>query len=322
MANWRPFIIAIAFGLIAVVLVWLYVQKVQSDAATKEVEMGRVVRATTIIPPRTTITEHMLEEIEVLAETVAPDTVTELEEIIGQVSYTNILEGQILMHQMFREETALADISRMLKPGERAVTVGVTEVSGLGGNLQPGDNVDVLVTVLSHDEVGVSSTFTVLRNIDVMAVGQDIGFEEDENGDAGSISKSVTLKVDTMQAERLALASEVGSLRLVLRNPDDEFAPATDGTVLTEFVQYTPTRKELEEAERRARADAEETTEREHARRLAEIQAWAATGTPVTPEDFGSDIIELPPVGPSPIVVEVILGGESHLVELERTEWN
>lgn len=309
MANLRPFIIALAFAVIAVILVYVYIRNIQEGAGPEEIEMARVVRATADIPPRTTITEHMLEEIEVPADIVTMDTVTELEEILGQVSMGPIYEQQILMSQMFREETALEDLSRMLQEGQRAVTVGVTEVSGIGGNIQPGDNVDVLVTILSNDEVGVPSTFTILRNIDVMAVGQDIGFEEDEMGGT-QVSKSVTLRVDPNEAEIITLASEVGSVRLALRDPDDLFAPATDGTALTEFTKFTPTREDLEEMARRQR-EAEEAAARAQPTVVYE-------SPPEDWEDYEGEIVEIPEPGPPPILVELILGGESQMVELPR----
>jgi pilus assembly protein CpaB len=308
MANLRPFIIALAFGLIAVILVYFYIQQIQKRAGETEVQMARVVRAAANIPPRTTIREHMVEEVEFPANLITPDTVTEMEEILGQVSVTAIYEQQILMTQMFREETALEDLSRMLEEGERAVTVGVTEVSGLGGNIRPGDHVDVMVTILTNDEVGVASTFTVLRNVVVMAVGQDIGFKEGETEGGGPVSKSITVRVNPFEAELLALASEVGSLRLSLRDPDDEYAPATRGTALTEFVRYTPTRKDLEEAAARAREEAETSFRPQPALQPERRE----------PRQVGEgEFVELEQLGPPPILVELILGGESQIVRLE-----
>jgi pilus assembly protein CpaB len=317
----RPFIIALAFGIIAVVLVYFYIQKIQSDQDTSEIPRVRVVRATENIPARSTITEGMLEEIEVQEDMLTPETVTELEEILGEVSITNIYENQILMSPMFRAEIELQDPSRMLDEGERAVTVGVSEISGLGGNLMPGDNVDVLVTILSHDEIGVSSTFTVLRQVEVMAVGQNIGFEEDDTISGGAISKSVTLKVNPMNAEILTLASEVGSIRLTLRHPDDLFAPSTDGTALTDFTQYTPTRDDLEQMaarERQVERDAQ-SAELERIRILSTISRQPS---PISTDDPDEDLsfawpTELPDIY-DPITVDLILGGQLQTVVIEE----
>ncbi len=321
MQNMRPFIIALAFGIIAVVLVYFYIQKIQSGDGLGEIPRVRVVRATENIPARSTITESMLEEIEVEEDMLTPETVTELEEILGEVSITNIYENQILMSPMFRAEIELQDPSRMLDEGERAVTVGVSEISGLGGNLMPGDSVDVLVTILSHDEIGVSSTFTVLRQVEVMAVGQNIGFEEDETMAGGAISKSVTLKVNPMNAEILTLASEVGSIRLTLRHPDDLFAPSTDGTALTDFTQYTPTRDDLEAMaarERQVERDAQ-SAELERIRILSTISRQPS---PISTDDTDEDLsfewlTELPDIY-DPITVDLILGGQLQTVVIEE----
>ncbi len=315
MSNLRPFIIAIAFGIIAVVLVYMYIQKVQNQGP-EEIEMARVVRATVTIPARETIRENMIEEIEVPADIVTPETVTELEEILGQVSMTVIFESQTLMTQMFAEETALEDPSRMLEEGERAVTVGVTEVSGLGGNISPGDDVDVLVTILSNEEVGVASTFTILRDIEVIAVGQNIGFDESETQSTGPISKSVTLKVNPASAEILALASEIGSIRLSLRHPDDPFAPASDGTALTEITRYTPTREDLEAMAERQREDERLETERLAAR----TPVYMPRDTDGDEEfDFSQyEFMPLEDLGPPGITIELIMGGESQIITLER----
>lgn len=326
MANARPFIIALAFGLIAVGLVYFYVQKVQDEAGSTDIEMARVVRAKEYIPRDTTITDRMIEEIEIPEEFVTPDHVTELDEIVGKVSVTVIYETQTLMAQMFEEETQLENLSRQLDEGERAVTVGISEISGLGGNLKPGNSVDVLVSILDNDEVGVASTFTILRNIDVMAVGQDIGFEDDEEA-TGSISKSVTLRVEPEEAQLLALATEVGSIRLVLRHPDDQFAPLTSGTALTDFVSYTQSRDDREEAESLAlqrEAEAEQAAaelELERLRLEYQMRMDDRTYGREISSNSGSpepDVVELQQLGPPPIIVQMIHGGETTEVALPR----
>jgi pilus assembly protein CpaB len=319
MSNMRPFIIALAFGLIAVALVYFYIKKVEGNQTTQQIPMVKVVRATANIPPRTNITEQMLEEIEVPEDMVTADTVTELEEILGQVSVTAIYQNQILMNPMFKAETELQDPSRMLDEGDRAITVGVSEVSGLGGNLMPGDNVDVLCTILTNEEIGVASTFTVLRDIQVMAVGQDIGFTGDETEPTAGVSKSVTLEVNPSDAEILTLASEVGSIRLALRNPNDQFSPSTGGTALTEFTKFTPTRQDLADMaqqQRQLEQDAQQA-ELERLQILAEIRGTTTVSDTQTEPDW-TGYGELPELGPPPITIELILGGQSTIVTLEQ----
>ncbi|HDS30823.1 MAG TPA: Flp pilus assembly protein CpaB [Firmicutes bacterium] len=315
MANIRPFLIALAFGLIAVVLVYVYIQQVQ-DKPASVMQMQRVVRTTAQIPKGTTIARHMVEEIEMNADAVTGDMVTELDEVLGKVTTVNVYENSFLMQQMFKEETMIEQLSRNLQEGQRAVTVGVTEVSGLGGNLKVGDRVDVLVTILNNEEVGVSSTFTVLRDVGVMAVGQDIGFEGKDGEFTAPQSKSVTLRITPSQAEMLALASEIGSIRLSLRHPDEVYSPLTAGTALTEFTRYTPTRKDLEAAAQRATEEAD----KEREARLAQLaMTYGRDGTPQF-TDMGEMIVPIQEPETPGILIEVILGGESQLVELPLPE--
>ena len=127
MANMRPFLIAIAFAVIAVILVYMYVKGVE-DQASQPIEMATVVRATETIQPNTTIVETMLEEIQVNQDTVVPGTITELEEILGKVSTTNIFEGVVLMELMF-EIPSRKDVEEvMTQPG---VAVSWSEKFGL-----------------------------------------------------------------------------------------------------------------------------------------------------------------------------------------------
>ena len=67
----------------------------------------------------------------------------------------------------------------------------------------------------------------VLQNVKVLASGQNIDKPKDER-EADAV-KAVTLQVTPEQAEKLALASTEGKLRLVLRNGIDQDDEQTQG---------------------------------------------------------------------------------------------
>ena len=103
-----------------------------------------------------------------------------------------------------------ATLSALLDPGMTAVTVRVNDVEGVAGFVLPGDRVDVLLT-----RQGVKDTATndvVIEDARVLAV--------DQSADAmlfkPSVVKAVTLEVDEVGAQKLALASAVGTLSLLL----------------------------------------------------------------------------------------------------------
>ena len=104
-----------------------------------------------------------------------------------------------------------ATLSALVKPGMKAVTIRVNDVEGVGGFVLPGDHVDVVLT--RQIDKGSATTQVVLQNTRVLAVDQIA----DERAHKAAVAKSVTLEVDTVDAQKLWLASSVGSLSLLLR---------------------------------------------------------------------------------------------------------
>ena len=110
-----------------------------------------------------------------------------------------------------------ATLSAVLHEGMKAVTVRVSDVEGVAGFVLPGDRVDVLLT-RRQDKSGM--TDVVLQNTRVLAIDQTA----DERTDKPSVVKAVTLEVDTVAAQKLTLASQVGTLALALRKAGEEVA--------------------------------------------------------------------------------------------------
>jgi pilus assembly protein CpaB len=107
-------------------------------------------------------------------------------------------------------------LSRKVAEGMRAFTVRINDVSGVAGFILPGDRVDILLTRQigdgsSRDNYG---TDVILQNISVLGIDQ----LSSEDQDKPVLGKSATFEVTPQQAQSLALASQVGSLSLSLRN--------------------------------------------------------------------------------------------------------
>ena len=119
-----------------------------------------------------------------------------------------------------------ATLSATLAEGMKAVSVRVESDSGDGGFVLPGDHVDV---VLTHPNSSQKSQINdvVLMNVRVLGVDQ----LADERAEKPTVSRTVTLEVNEVGGQKLALASKVGSLWLLLRKPGDE--SADEGRQLT-----------------------------------------------------------------------------------------
>lgn len=111
-------------------------------------------------------------------------------------------------------------LSTVVEEGKRAFPIRVNDVLGVAGFVQPGDRVDVMLTRVQSGE---PYTDVLLQGLKVLAIDQ----MANERTDQPNVSKTVTFEVDTEQAQKLALGSQVGTLSLALRNLSNETQEAT-----------------------------------------------------------------------------------------------
>jgi pilus assembly protein CpaB len=127
-----------------------------------------------------------------------------------------------------------ATLSALVKPGMKAVTIRVNDVEGVGGFVLPGDHVDVVLT--RQIDKGSATTEVVLQNTRVLAVDQSA----DERSFKAAVAKSVTLEVDTVEAQKVWLASSVGSLSLLLRKAGESAGVKTRKITLNDLGSNDP----------------------------------------------------------------------------------
>src|ERR1700733_6732074 len=114
-----------------------------------------------------------------------------------------------------------ATLSSMLDPGKRAVTVRVDDVRGVAGFIQPGDRVDV-VLIRTEAEMRSNESYSdvILQSAKVLAIDQITG----ERTELPTIAKAVTLEVGPEDAQKILLATNIGRLSLILRQPAEASA--------------------------------------------------------------------------------------------------
>lgn len=127
-----------------------------------------------------------------------------------------------------------ASIAALLPAGMRAASVRINDVSGVAGFVQPNDSVDVLITrQVQGGDRDMQVTDVLLQNIRVVAIDQQA-----KNADGTPmVAKTATLEVTPIDAQKLALAQEVGSLSLVLRKPGEQNNPVVE-TVSMNDLRY------------------------------------------------------------------------------------
>lgn len=127
-----------------------------------------------------------------------------------------------------------ASIAALLPDGKRAASVRINDVSGVAGFVQPNDSVDVLITrTISNGDRAAQLTDVLLQNVRVIAIDQQA-----KNADGSpKVAKTATLEVNPLDAQKLALAQQVGDLSLVLRKPGEQDNPVVE-TVSMNDLRY------------------------------------------------------------------------------------
>lgn len=206
--------LSLILGLITSTVAYIYMKNLAKPAQPPSVKTTEsVVVALQAIPPRTLITQEMVAEREYPREAVHPGALRRLADAVGQITIEQIEAGEQVLKARLLGPNETLGLTRVIPEGHRAVTVAVNEVAGVAGFVKPGDRVDVLCTIpgLGNEP---SRTSTVLQDVLVLAMAQDM--ERDKDGEP-KVTTSATLAVTPEGAQKLALAEEVGVLRLALR---------------------------------------------------------------------------------------------------------
>ncbi|HEX3699094.1 MAG TPA: Flp pilus assembly protein CpaB [Phenylobacterium sp.] len=115
-----------------------------------------------------------------------------------------------------------ATLAGLIRPGLRAATLRVDDVLGVAGFVLPGDSVDILVTRGDGTNRSQMRTDVLLQGVRVLAVDQ----LADEAKNKPVLAKAATVEVTPAQAEKIALAAQIGTLSLALRSSADPSAAA------------------------------------------------------------------------------------------------
>lgn len=129
--------------------------------------------------------------------------------------------------------TTVEGVSSTIEPGYRAVSVQITDVSGVAGLIQPNARVDVLFT--RPGSMAEATTSIILQNVKVLSTGRMASASQPVDPRA-PVSKVVTLVLTPDDAQKLELAKNQGKISLSLRNPLDNSQSAAGGPITTDVL--------------------------------------------------------------------------------------
>ena len=242
MSGRAKLLLSIVLGLLAVFLVYVYVRGLERQLY-EEVDMQNVIVAREPIAAGAAIDERVIQRLSVPRKYRQPQTFATTEEVAGRVAVVPIAAGAQVVGGMLADAGAEA-LSFEVPRGRRAVAITVTDDTGVGGLIRPGNFVDIVGTfefgrpvssqngrVTYADER--TEVRTMMQNVFVVAVNKELRREriqEETSGQGGGGTQStrslrtVTLLVDPQRVQELVLAQQVGDLSLSLRSSLDDTA--------------------------------------------------------------------------------------------------
>ena len=220
--------VAIILGLLAVFLANTYLAGRERQLAQSPQGMVRVAVASVPLNYGDDITVDKVKFVAYPKASLPPGayhtTATLLPEGKRRVALRPIQVNQPLLASDLSGEGQNASIAALLPDGMRATTVRINDVSGVAGFIKPNDTVDVLITRQALSGAGTGAedrgevTDVLLQNVRVIAMGQSAASGEGK----AKVTRSSTLEVTPVDAQKLVLGQQLGSLSLVLRKPGDE----------------------------------------------------------------------------------------------------
>jgi pilus assembly protein CpaB len=239
-------IMAVFLGLIGVVGVGLALVGLQRPPVPVQVQVAPAAQPAATAPAVEQHTILVAARALHAGNLVVPEDVTATEVPLGSepagsfadtVANRSTLRGAMVRQSLAANQPILADdvlnagdrgfLAAVLAAGTRAVSVGVDSVSGAAGLIWPGDRVDLVLTQQIDDrdqpvDQRVSGE-TVLRDLRVIAVDQQL-----IQGGGGTVpgavntNRTITIEASPYDAERIAVASRLGRLSLLVRSATDD----------------------------------------------------------------------------------------------------
>jgi pilus assembly protein CpaB len=183
-----------------------------------------VVVATKVLSRDEMLTAEMVRVQNFPAELAPAGAAAKIEDVLNRTLLGPVIPNEPLLEGKLAPKGGGRGLAARVPAGLRAFTIQTLNVaSGVAGFVLPGNHVDVLLTVVegNDDESGGGSTSTLLQNLEILAVDQEIDAPTGNKVDAQKM-RSVTLLVTPDQASMLDLGQSKGTLHLSLRNASDK----------------------------------------------------------------------------------------------------
>src|SRR5262245_36220793 len=213
-------IIVVGVAVLVAAIASFGVYRAIQQMPVREVEVHSLfeVVAARDMPMGTLITQNDVKLLPWPASSPVANGFTSVDGVVNRGLVAGVVANEPISESKLAPKAAGAGLPPSITEGMRALSIRVNEVVGVAGFVVPGTHVDVLVTISQ----GQSDTLTRVVVSDVQVLTAGTRYDQEKARDGQPIPTSVvTLLLQPVDAERITLASQSGSLMLTLRNPLD-----------------------------------------------------------------------------------------------------
>lgn len=212
---------------------WVLSERMTAEQRQAQAQLQPVVVATVRIVAGTAILPEMVQTAGLPSR--PPGSYDDTKSVLGKITVSDIAAGEPLLQE--RVEGNARAMQQRLDDDERAVAVRVDDVIAVGNRLNPGDRVDVFVTLRRNsEEIPDTQSRLLLEKLRVLAFGsKDAALAKEGAASLRSTTetpKTAVLAVRLADVDKLALAAESGRLLLALRPPEAVPEKTPEGAAL------------------------------------------------------------------------------------------
>ncbi len=239
-------LLSLVLGIAAAAMMSIYLNTREGELLQLS-QMKDVLVTTQDVLPGIPVTAAMVQRIQVPGRYVQPRALADLREVVGRVTDVPVPGGSQMLGT-YLQDGGRVGLAFEVPRGQRAITIAVGDVTGVGGLVRPGNFVDIFGTFeygRPNGTQGGRTQFTdertetrvLLQNISVVAVERELNQQSPQtsSGSGGLLLTSskvqnsantreirnVTVLVGPREAQQLVLAQQVGTLTLALRSTVD-----------------------------------------------------------------------------------------------------
>lgn len=246
MGSWKaiiPFVLALFIAVAGSIFLykWIRDRTAPKEAVkVEETEAVPVVVAMVDVQWGTKVNAEMLKTIPFFRDSLPPGYFSDPEKVVGRVIIAKKIKQNepVTEFRLAPESVKVGGVSAIVKPGKRAISVKGGKVLGIAGFINPGNRVDVLITI-SDPRKKSKETITKVVFENMLVLGTGTQLHKDEKGNTSPVDV-YTLEVTPEEGEKLCLAATQGRLQFALRNTTDDKTVLTKGAYVPQLLaSYT-----------------------------------------------------------------------------------